>query len=104
MKTVSAARIAAHFDEYLTASRDEPLLVTRKGKPVAVLIAVQKKQDAEQLTVDGSRTLRSIFEQAHQQLERGEAIGHDEFWQRLEQSRSGKRRVSRTAKKPSRSR
>jgi len=103
VKTISAARVAAHFDECLAASRDEPLLVTRKGKPVAVLIAVQKKADAEQLAVAGSRTLRSIFEQANEQLERGDAIPHDEFWKQVEQSRSGKRRVTRATRKPTKS-
>ena len=49
MKTVSAAKIAAQFNEYLEASREQPVLITRNGKPVAVLLAVQDKAEAEQL-------------------------------------------------------
>ncbi len=49
VKTVSAAKIAAQFNEYLHASREQPVLVTRNGKPVAVLMAVQNQAEAEQL-------------------------------------------------------
>ena len=61
MKTASAAKIAADFNEYLEASQDQPVLITRNGKAVAVLLAVQDKADAEQLAVGRSRSLRSIF-------------------------------------------
>jgi prevent-host-death family protein len=51
VKTVSAAKVAAQFNDYLEASRDQPVLVMRKGKPVAVLLAVQSQADAEQLAL-----------------------------------------------------
>ena len=71
MKTASAAQIAAHFHDYLEASRRQPVLVTRNGKPVAVLVAVQDKAEAEQLAVGRLRSLRSIFAEAHEQIEKG---------------------------------
>jgi prevent-host-death family protein len=91
VRTASAAKIAAQFDEYLEASRDQPVLITRNGKPVAVLLAVHDKAQAEQLAVRRSRSLRSIFEAAHEQLQRGGGIPHDEFWRQVAQSRRAKR-------------
>jgi prevent-host-death family protein len=91
MKTASATKIAAQFHEYLEASRDQPVLITRNGKPVAVLVAVHDKAEAEQLAVRRSRSLRSIFEEAHEQLQQGRGIPHDEFWRQVEQSRRKKR-------------
>jgi prevent-host-death family protein len=41
MKTASAAKIAAQFNEYLEVSQEQPVLVTRNGKPVAILLAVR---------------------------------------------------------------
>ena len=58
MKTASAAKIAAQFNDYLDASRKQPVLVTRNGKPVAVILAVEDKAEAEQLAVRRSRSLR----------------------------------------------
>src|SRR5881394_2753577 len=71
MKTASAAKIAAQFDDYLEATREQPVLVTKNGKPVAVLLAVQDKAEAEHLARGRSRTLRSILEEAHEQLQKG---------------------------------
>ena len=93
MKTASAAKIAAEFNDYLEASRDQPVLITRNGKPVAVLLAVQNKADAEQLAVARSRSLRSIFEEAHKQIQEGRGIPHDQFWREVERSRRAKRRT-----------
>ena len=91
MKTASAAKIAARFNEYLEASRQQPVLITRNGKPVAVLLAVQDKAEAEQLASGRLRSLRSIFEEAHEQLEKEGGIPHDQFWREVEQSRRAKR-------------
>ncbi|MBI1832210.1 MAG: type II toxin-antitoxin system prevent-host-death family antitoxin [Planctomycetes bacterium] len=98
MKTASAAKMAAQFDDYLTVSQEQPVLITRNGKVIAVLMAVQDKAEAEQLVVRNARTLRSIFEKANEQLEKGEGIPHDEFWRQVEQSRRAKR--TRSRKKP----
>src|SRR4051794_16785131 len=89
MRPGSAAEIAARFNESLEASREQPLLITRNGKPVAVLLAVRDTAEAERLASARPRTLRSVFEEAHQQLETGGGIPHDQFWREVEQSRRG---------------
>jgi prevent-host-death family protein len=92
VKTASAAKIAAQFNDYLEASRDQPVLITRNGKPVAVLLAVQDRADAEQLAVGRARSLRSVFEEAHEQIQKGGGIPHDQFWREVEQTRRAKGR------------
>jgi prevent-host-death family protein len=94
VKTASAAKIAAQFNDYLEASRDQPVLITRNGKPVAVLLAVQDKADAEQLAVGRSRSLRSVFQEAHEQIEKGDGIPEDQFWQQVAQTRRAKGRAA----------
>jgi hypothetical protein len=75
------------------------VLITRNGKPVAVLLAVQDKADAEQLAAGRLRSLRSIFEEAHEQLEKGSGIPQDQFWREVEQSRRAKRQPPARGKK-----
>ena len=94
MKTASAAKIAAQFNAYLEASRDQPVLITRNGKPVAVLLAVRDRAEAEQLVVTRARSLRSIFAEAHAQLQDGGGIPSDEFWREVKQTRRAKGRAS----------
>jgi prevent-host-death family protein len=88
MKTASAAKGPAQFDEYLDASQKQPVLVTRNGKPVAVLMAVRDKAEADKLA--SPRSLRSIFQQAHQQIEQGRGIAHEQFWKQVAQTRAAK--------------
>lgn len=90
MKTASAAKIAAQFNEYLRVSREQPVLVTQNGQPVALLMAVQDKAEAEQLVSRGLRSLRSVFQEAHEQIQKGDGISHDQFWREVEQARSAK--------------
>jgi prevent-host-death family protein len=87
VKTASAAKMAAQFNEFLDASREQPVLVTRNGKPVAVLLAVQDKAEAEQLALGRSRSLRSVFQEAHEQLEKDGGIPHAQFWRDVERLR-----------------
>ena len=90
MKTATAAKIAAQFNEFLDASQEQPVLVTRNGKPVAVLLAVHDKAEAEQLALGRLRSLRSVFEEAHEQIQKEGAIPHEQFWRQVEQSRKVK--------------
>src|SRR5947209_5639314 len=99
VKIASAAKMAAQFNEYLDASREQPVLVTRNGKPVAVLVAVQDKAEAEQLALGHPRSLRSIFEEAHEQIQKGGGIPNDQFWREIEQSRRTKRAASSRSKR-----
>jgi prevent-host-death family protein len=99
MKSASATKIAARFNDYLEASREQPVLITRNGKAVAVLVAVQDKAHAEKLVVDRSRSLRSIFEEAHEQIRKGGGIPHDQFWREVDRSRRPKRPVSSRGKR-----
>src|SRR6266852_6419027 len=59
--------------------------------PVAVLLAVHDKAEAEQIAAGRSRSLRSIFAEAHEQIEKGGGIPHDQFWREVEQSRRAKK-------------
>ena len=99
MKTVSSAKMATRFNDYLDASREQAILITRKGKPVAVLMAVQNQTEAEQLALSHGRSLRSILQKAHEQIQQGAGIPHDQFWRELEQSRIDKQRASTRKKK-----
>ena len=87
MRTASAAQVAAEFYAYLKASREQPLVVTHHGKPVAVLVAVRDDAEAERLASGRLRSLRSVFEEAHEQLQKGGGIPHDQFWREVAQAR-----------------
>jgi prevent-host-death family protein len=80
MKIASVADVKAHFSAYLRASEQGPVIVTRNGKPAAVLLAVGDEDDLERLILAHSPRLQAILEAARRRLQAGAGVPEDEFW------------------------
>jgi prevent-host-death family protein len=92
MKIASIADVKAKFSSYIKESEDEAVVVTRNGRPVAVLLGVQDDDEVERLILYRSRRLREILEKSKRQIREGDWLGHDEFWQQVEAADAGARR------------
>jgi prevent-host-death family protein len=84
MKIASVAEVKARLSSYLKASATGPVVVTRNGKTVAVLVGVEDDEEVERLLLAHSRKLRAILDAADRRIEDGAGIGHEEFWQQVE--------------------
>ncbi len=92
MKTASMAEIKAKLGDFLEASQSGPVVVTRNGRPVAVLLGVQDEDDVERMVQAYSPRLQAIVETSRKQIREGDTLGHEEFWAEVEASRSSGRR------------
>jgi prevent-host-death family protein len=84
MKIASVADLKAHLSAYLKASARGPVVVTRNGKAVAVLVAVGDEEDLERLLMAHSPRLQAILGAAQRRIQAGKGIPHEEFWERVE--------------------
>lgn len=84
MKIAPVADVKARFSAYLKASEEGPIVVTRNGKPVAVLLAVEYEEEVERLVLAYSPKFQSILRAAKEQIRAGHGIPHDEFWRQVE--------------------
>lgn len=84
MKIAPIAEVKARFSAYLKASEEGPVVVTRHGKPVAVLLAVEDEAELERLMLAYSPRIQALLQRARQQMRRKGGIGHEEFWQAVE--------------------
>lgn len=84
MKIASVAEVKARLSSYLQASAAGPVVVTRNGKAVAVLLGVADDEELERLVLAHSRKLRAILDAADRRIEEGAGISHEEFWRRVE--------------------
>jgi prevent-host-death family protein len=84
MKIAPVAEIKAKFSAYLKASKDGPVVVTRNGKPIAVLLAMENEDELERLILAYSPKFQSILARAEQQIREGQGATHDDFWQSME--------------------
>ena len=84
MKIASVAEVKAHFSAYLKASAEGPVVVTRNGKAVAVVLAVTDDDELERLLLAHSPRLQAILEAARQRIRAGQGIPEEQFWKEVE--------------------
>jgi len=86
MKIASVADVKARLSAYLQACEEGPVIITRNGKPAAVLLAVQDEDELERLVLAYSPKFHAILEAARRQIQETGGVRHDEFWQEIEEN------------------
>ncbi len=84
MKIASVAEVKAQLSSLLKATAAGPVVITRNGKAVAVLLGVEDDEELERLLLAHSKKLREILDAADRRIDEGSGIGHDEFWKQVE--------------------
>lgn len=95
MRIASVADIKAKFSGYLRESQDGPVVVTRNGKAVAVLLAVSDDDELERLVLAHSPKFQQMLNRSRRQIEKTGGIPHDKFWREV------KKRASKSTKRAS---
>ena len=83
MKIASVADIKARLSAYLKDSAKGPVVVTRNGKAVAVLLAVTDDDELERLVLAHSPKFQAILDKSRRQIEEMGGIPHDQFWREV---------------------
>jgi len=84
MRIASVADVKAKFSGYLKASEKGPVVVTKNGKPVALLLSITDEDEIERMLLAYSPKFRSIVEVAERQIREGKGMKHEDFWQQIE--------------------
>ena len=96
MKIASVADVKARLSAYLKEAQEGPVIVTRNGKAVAVLVAVTDEDELERLVLAHSPRFQALLDKSRRQIEETGGIPHDVFWRDVEaadrgDTRKGKR-------------
>jgi len=84
MKIAPVADVKSRFSAYLKASEEGPVIVTRNGKPVAVLLSMEDEEELERLILAYSPKFQSLLQKAKKEIQEGGGIAHRDFWQDIE--------------------
>ena len=84
MRIASVAEVKAKFSGYLKASEEGPIVVTKNGKPVAVLLSVTDGDEIERILLAYSPKFQRLLELAEEQIRNGEGMIHEDFWREIE--------------------
>ncbi len=79
------ARLSAYLDE---AGTTGPIVITRNGKPVAVLLAMQDEDEIERMLLAYSPKFQALLNESHQSIKAGKGLSHDKFWKTIKQQHS----------------
>jgi prevent-host-death family protein len=85
MKIASIADVKAHLSSYLNTSKDELVVITRNGKPVAVLLPVEDEAELERLVLAYSHQFQEILAESRRQIQSTGGATHDDFWREVEE-------------------
>lgn len=81
MKTATASALRSRLSNYL--EQNEPVIVTRNGRPKAVLLPVREEADVERLLMANNAELMELLDAADRRISATGGIPHDEFWRRV---------------------
>ena len=81
MRIASLADVKARLSAYLLEAESEgPVVITRKGEAVAVLLAPIDDDDLEGLLLSRSPRFRSLLSKSRRSIRSGKGLAADAFW------------------------
>jgi len=81
MRIAPLADVKARLSSYIEQSETEgPVVITRNGKAVAVLVAAASDDDVESLVLARSPRLQKLLKKSRSSIEAGKGLSSAEFW------------------------
>lgn len=84
MRIASVADVKAHFSAYIEKCQDGPVIVTKRGRPVAVLLSMLEEDELERLILAHTPRFRRLLDAAEERIRQTGGVKHDDFWASLE--------------------
>jgi prevent-host-death family protein len=89
MKVASVADVKAKLSAYLDeCEKKGPVVITRNGKAVAVLVAPADDEDLERLVFSRSPRFQAMLEKSRRSIRAGKGLSAKEFWKAAKQHRA----------------
>jgi prevent-host-death family protein len=86
MKIIPLAEAKARLSAVLDEAGAGPIVITRNGRPAAVLIAPDDDDDLERLLLSRSPRFRALLERSRHSARAGHGMTEDEFWSAVDVS------------------
>jgi prevent-host-death family protein len=90
------ARLGAYVDE---CGADGPIVITRNGKAVAVLLVSHDDDDLERLLLERSPRFQAMLNRSRQGIQEGEGLSEEDFW-KAARKRSQERKAASAVDRP----
>jgi prevent-host-death family protein len=83
VKIASIAEVKAHLSAYVNASEAELVVITRNGKPAAVLLPIEDDAELERLALAYSTRFQAMLTEGRHQITTTGGISRADFWHEM---------------------
>lgn len=84
MKIAPLADVKARFSAYIKKINNGPVIVTKNGKPVAVMMGISDKDDLERILLATSPKFQALLDKAERRIKETGGLSHDDVWAQVE--------------------
>ncbi len=89
MKIAPVADVKARLSAYIQqCEAGNPVVITRNGKAMAVMIAARDEDDLERLVLAHSTRFQALLERSRRSIRAGKGLSPDAFWKTVRQRRA----------------
>ena len=92
MKTATLSQVETRLSAYIRAAQKSPVVITKRGKPVALLTGLNEDDDLDTLVLAHNPRFRQILGDARARVRRTGGIKSADFWKQVEQRHKSKRK------------
>lgn len=83
MKIAPLAEVKDRFSAYIDESHESPIIVTRNGRPVAMIIAIEDEDDLDSLLLVHDQRFLRLLEEARQRVRTTGGLSIEEMRQQV---------------------
>ena len=82
MKIAPIADVKAKFSEFVKATEKGPVVVTRNGHPVVLMVGIESASDddLERILLSHSPTFQDILRRSRDEVRETGGVSHRQFW------------------------
>ena len=88
MKIAPLAEVKDRLSAYIDAAKESAIIVTRNGKPVALLTPILEDDDLDSLLLTHDRRFVRLLAQARERVHTGRYLTNEQFWRELRRRRT----------------
>jgi prevent-host-death family protein len=80
MNIAPLGEVKAKFSAYVKKAQDGPIIVTKNGKPVILMLQIKDDDDLERLLLANSPKFQALLDGAEKRIQESGGISHDDVW------------------------
>jgi len=84
MNIAPLAEVKARFSAYIKQLQTAPVIVTKNGRPVAVMMAISEEDDLERILLAISPRFQTLLDRAEKRIQETGGLSHADVWAQIE--------------------